>query len=90
MGCDFESRMGVEDNCEVDCGDSDEMGWVEETYVGSVCIVDDEPWGKCELRTKGNKVDLPCVLESAFWEFELPFSGSPIPGTVVCAHTYAE
>ena len=57
VGSDFESRRGVEDNCEVDCGDGDEMGRVEEAYVGSVCIVDDEPWGKRELRTKGNKVD---------------------------------
>jgi len=74
VGCDFESRRGVKDDCEVDCGDGNEMGWVEEAYVGSVCIVDDEP----------------CVLESAFWEFELSFSGSPIPRTVVCAHTHAK
>ena len=74
------ARRGVEDEGEVDGGDGDEVRGVEETELGAVCVVDDEPggWklndGGTRKSKKGGTHQAICSAPS--WSSSLP---SPVP-----------
>ena len=85
-GClrlDCLARLVVEHEREVNRRNGDHVRWVEETDLGAIRVVDDEPASVGRGGDVRGNVNVPRSLQRSFLELEFSLSCSPVPRTVV-------
>lgn len=86
---DVAPRLLVDRASHVYRGDGDEVWGVEETKVGAVSIVDEEPAQRLSERAVVVRtLAVPCHLQSTFVHLQSALACAPVPRAVVNANTH--